>query len=158
VYYTFVIGGTSFSGKAEIPNGQGIALHESDKISVRFLPSNPAINHPDAWEWSPLMSLVPIIFAIISIGFGGAALAILFRERRLVREGTAVPGIVTGCIRKDRGFQVEYAFRTEQGISIRGKSGSTDQFEAGANVWILYLSKNPRRNHLYPLPDYSVVE
>jgi len=50
VHYRFAIGGVTYYGKAKRPQGLGswTGLDVSDNILVRFLPSNPTINHPDA--------------------------------------------------------------------------------------------------------------
>jgi len=157
VKYSFTFKGKDFSGEARIPGHAGIVLHEQDRIVIRFLPSNPAINHPDAWEWSALMGLDAIGFQIFCAALVGVTLIFLCRERRLVCEGKAVPGVVTSCTPDDRQFKVKYEFRTEDGILMTGSNSREDSYETGACIWILYLPQRPQRNCSYPLPGYSVL-
>jgi hypothetical protein len=158
VKYTFTFNGKNFWGKARIPNHAGIVLHEQDKILIRFLPSYPAINHPYGWEWSALMDVVPVGFQIFFALLVIVALIFLRRERRLLREGKAVQGVITSCTPHDRQFKVKYEFRTEEGILMTGHSNCKDSYETGSSIWILYLPKRPQRNCSYPLPDYCVLE
>ena len=158
VKYSFTFEGKKFLGKARIPGNSGIVLHQQDQILIRFLPLDPAVNHPYAWEWSALMNLDSIGFQLFCAVIIGIALIFLRRERRLAREGKAVPGVVTSCTRKDRQFRVDYDFRTEDGILMTGGSGCKDFYETGTHIWILYLPQRPRRNRSYPLPDYRIIE
>jgi hypothetical protein len=157
VKYSFTFKGKSFWGEARIPNHAGIVLHEQDKIIIRFLPSDPAINHPYGWEWSALMDAVPVGFQIFFALLVVVALIYSRRERRLVREGKAVQGTVTSCTPDDRQFRVKYEFRTESGILMTGGSTCKDSYETGACIWILYLSNKPQRNCSYPVPGYDVL-
>jgi hypothetical protein len=157
VRYTFTAGGTTYSGEARVPRHAGIILNASDRIFIRFLPSNPAINHPDAWEWSPLMGLDQNIFLVFFWTMGGLALAFLLRDRKLAREGQATAAVVTSCPPRDRYYRVSYEFHTEDGILIPGHSDSKVSYETGSRLWILYLPRRPRRNHTYPLSFFEVV-
>jgi len=157
VKYSFTFKGEHFSGKARIPGHSGIVLHEQDRIKIRFLPSDPAVNHPDAWEWSALMGLDSIGFQIFMALMVVAALTFLRRERRLAREGRAVSGVVISCTRNDRQFKVKYEFHTEDGMLMTGSSGCKDPYETGNRIWILYLPDKPRRNVSYPIPGFSIV-
>ncbi len=160
VEYTFTYNGTAYSGKAKEPRSSGpwTAFNESDKIFVRFLPSNPAVNHPAAWEWSALMGLDSIIFQIFLLTMSGVALIVLLRDRKLARDGTPAAGEVVACTPKNRQFQVSYEFCTESGQLIKGESGSRDPYEVGARIWILYIPQNPGRNHSYPLDFFEIAE
>jgi hypothetical protein len=157
VKYSFTFKGKDFSGKARIPGHSGIVLNVRDHILIRFLPSNPAVNHPDAWEWSALMDTVPVgffaFFALITV----VGLIFTRRERRLVREGVAVRGAVTSCTRNDGQFKLKYEFRTEEGILMTGSSSCKNSYETGTCIWILYLPQRPQRNCSYPLPGYSII-
>jgi hypothetical protein len=156
VSYTFTVNGTAFSGWAQMPQNLAGSLRESDHILVRFLPANPAINHPDAWAWSVLLNLdwiaVQILFAII----GSVVMVILSRERRLASEGRPSVGVVATCAPKDRTFWVKYDFSTEDGRSIKGSGYCWSRQEIGASICVLYLPQNPRRNRPYPLPNFRV--
>ena len=142
VNYQFAFDGVIDSGSAEEPNaGPGTSLHKSDKILVRFLPSNPAVNHPDAWEWSPAIGWDWIAFQVFFWLMGSFALVLLLRDRTLARKGNVASGVVTSCIRKDRFFHTEYEFRTADGASMKGHTDRKDEYETGATVWVLYLPR-----------------
>jgi hypothetical protein len=157
VKYSFTLEGRDFSGEARIPGNSGIVLHERDHIIVRFLPSDPTMNHPDAWEWSPLMGLLPTgllpFFGVLVV----VALIFLRREQKVISNGKAVQGVVTGCTRNDGQFKVRYDFRTEDGGLVTGSSYSNDSYGTGDRIWILYLPESPRRNVSYPVPGSSVL-
>ena len=65
-----------------------LILHEADPIAVRYLPSDPTVNHPADWEWSGLeiMDLIPEVFMLFFTSVGVIALVALFRNRRLGRQ------------------------------------------------------------------------
>ncbi|MGO8758494.1 MAG: DUF3592 domain-containing protein [Terracidiphilus sp.] len=157
VSYTFTANGSHYLGKAKMPNYR-LILHESDQILVRYLPSNPAVNHPAAWEWSGQSDLIPKAFALFFVVVGSVALVALVRDRKLAREGKPVEGIVIDCSPGKAEFRVKYEFRTDDGVPIMGLCNCTEEYEKGANIWILYLPWRPRRNHSYPMEFFSVAE
>jgi hypothetical protein len=156
VYYTFTVDGARYFGRAQIGGDFRGPLHKSDEIAIRFLPSDPAINHPDAWEWSMTEQLLPILFFVFFLGVTVWGLAYIRRERELARNGKPVQGIVTNCAPQKDWYQVAYEFRTEDGEHMSGASDSQDSYETGQKIWILYLSKRPHINHAYPLSDYEI--
>lgn len=158
VNYAFAANGLSYSGEARMPSHFGTVLDKSDKILIRFLPANPDVNHPSAWEWSAWMGLDKALFSLFFIAMGSIAMTMLRRERKLAREGTVVAAIVKSCAPKAGQFQTEYDFYVNDGERMTGRSTSKESFEVGANVWVLYLAARPRRNQLYPLSLYKVVE
>ena len=159
VQYSFAFNGVTYSGKAKSSHSEpAIGLSVSDPILVRFLATDPAINHPEAWEWSALIGLDYVAFKVFLMIVGIPVLASLLRARRLARQGKAAQGVVTSCVGKDGAFRLEYEFRTEEGVLLKGKGGSTDEFGAGATIWILYWPRKPQRNHCYPLSLFDIVE
>lgn len=160
VNYRFTVNGVAYSGEAMEPRspGPGTSFNRGDDILIRFLPSNPAINHPDAWEWSAVTGWYFIVGEVFLTSLGGLVLVLLLRDRRLARLGKAAAGIVIGCSRDDRWFRVEYEFRTEGGVLMKGHDDFKDEYGAGARIWILYLPQKPRRHHRYPLSTYTIVE
>jgi hypothetical protein len=54
VYYTFTVKGISFTGDAELPGSLLFSLRGPNSLPIRYLPANPNVNHPAAWEWSVL--------------------------------------------------------------------------------------------------------
>jgi|SRR5579863_8750491 len=87
VSYKFQADGTSYVGKAEMPNYR-LILHEKDPIAVRYLPTDPTVNHPADWEWSgfEIMDLVPEVFILCFTSVGVIALVSLFRNRQFARK------------------------------------------------------------------------
>lgn len=156
VSYRFIVDGVTYSGEAKEPP-DGTSLEKADTIPIRFLPSNPAINHPDAWEWSPAIGWLYTAGEIFLTAMGGLAFAFLWRDRRLAREGRAAAGVVAISIPDGRRFDVVYEFFTENGLRMKGKSDCADEYGAGARVWVLYLPQKPRRNQMYPLSFFEVV-
>lgn len=159
VTYAFEANGHNYSGKAELANYR-LIFHESDQIAVRYLPTDPTVNHPADWEWSGLeiMDLIPQVFMLFLASVGVAALVALFRDRTLARRGRPAKGVVTDCSPGKSDFQVEYEFRTDDGMPVTGHSSSPDEYGAGARVCVLYLPQKPRRNSMYPLRYFEVVE
>jgi hypothetical protein len=159
VVYRFAVNGVTYSGRALEPEnlGVGTSLDKGDKIPVRFLSYDPAVNHPDAWEWSLAIGWWFVAFQVFFWAIGGFCLALLMRDRKLARHGSIAAAIVRGCTPDDRRFRVEYEFRTGDGVLVKGHSDRPDECGIGTTVWILYLPQRPRRNDMYPLPLFDVV-
>jgi hypothetical protein len=160
VNYTFNVNGVSYSGEATESGTPSPAssLSKSDKIVIRYIPSNPKINHPESWEWSLETGWYYSAGELFFTALGGFAFSVLLRDRRLARHGKAVLGRVNSCTRKDRRFQVGYEFNTEDRMLIKGENDCRDEYGEGARIWVLYLPRKPRRNHIYPLTFYSIIE
>jgi hypothetical protein len=157
VKYNFALNGVTYSGKASEPT-TGTSLDKADKIPIRFLPSDPAVNHPDSWEWSATIGWLYSVLAIFLTAVGTFAFAVLLRDRSLARKVKAAAGVVTGCTRSGGTFDIEYEFSAGEGLVMRGKGDCADECGPGARVWILYLPQKPRRNSIYPLTYFDVVE
>jgi hypothetical protein len=159
VRYRFAVDGKTYSGETERPRSVGPwdALSRLHPILIRFFPSDPAISHPAAWQWSLLVYLPEIILIAFLDAMSGLMVAGLLRERTLAREGRAAAALVTSCTPQNRVFRLEYEFHTEAGESLKGKSDSQDSYEVGAKIWITYLPRNPKRNHPYPLNNWIVA-
>lgn len=85
VTYVFKANGLNYSGKAEVLNYR-LVLHERDPISVRYLPTDPTVNHPTDWEWSVEGDLIPEVFMLFFTSVGVMALVALIRNRRLPQD------------------------------------------------------------------------
>ena len=154
--YRFSIQGRLYLGRAGEPLFNPWIVHPSEQILIRYLPSNPNINHPDSWEWSVYVGLESIVLTAFFWMIGVVVLVALWRERTLARNGIVAAGRVKGCHRKDRLFQVDYEFFTEYGVGVQGHTSRVDEFEAGSRVWILYLPQRPSRNAIYPLSLFDI--
>jgi hypothetical protein len=174
VFYTFAVDGTTFTGKAELPWQLRDDVEKSNSLSIRYLPADPDVNHPAAWEWSffwwlPLSTdLVHLpdfsselerLFGSLIWGVGGLAfLVVLLAERKLLAEGAPATAVVTKCSPTKRGnFLVKYEFSTEEGRVVTGNCTDSSK-EIGANCCILYLPQNPRKNMSYPSSFFRVVQ
>jgi hypothetical protein len=173
VYYTFSVSGRSYTGEAELPWELRDDVERSNSLTVRYLPADPDVNHPAAWEWSffwlPLSTdLVHLPefgkesewFPALPIfgPFGFVVLMGLRSERKLLAEGVPATGLVTECARGTRGgYRVKYEFRAEDGRVVQGRCGS-ERREIGATICVLYLRQDPRRNQPYSRRNYCVAE
>jgi len=159
VNYRFTVDGVIYYGKALEPKNPqaGTSFDKGEEILVRFLPSDPATNHPAAWEWSLSIGWWFVVGEAFLTSMGGLALIVLLRDRRLARNGRAASAVVTACSKSDRWFRVDYEFNTENGVLIKGHSDFKDEYGVGARIWVLYLPSKPQRNHSYPLDFYSVL-
>jgi len=160
VCYRFTVNGVTYSAEALEPNTPvpGSGLDKGDSLPIRYLQSNPKINHPAAWEWSAFDGWYTTAGVMCAAVIGFVVLVCLLRDRKLARYGKAASGVALGSTRDGRLYRVEYEFHTEGGISMKGKKSGPDEFGAGARIRVLYLPENPRRNSRYPLDFFEVVE
>lgn len=157
VYYTFVVDGKSFTGHSYMPEKIGENLQDSDPLSIRYLPSNPVVNHPAAWE-DPESIWPGFIFLTILLASAFMVLKGLREERLLIAKGTPAVALVTKSSSTRSGFLVKYDFRTEDGMVIKGSSGYEICPEIGTNICVLYLQQDPSCNQLYPFRYYCVAQ
>ncbi len=175
--YTFTMNGTLFTGKAELPWQLQNDVERSNSLNIRYTPMHPEINHPAAWEWS-FIRWLPLSTDLIhvpdfsaefgwlfgSLMWGSIGLVYLIalgRERTLVAEGVPATAVVTKCSppKGRSGIVIKYEFRTLDGRVINGRSGGYDRLrEIGANICILYLPQNPKRNQTYPSRNFRVAQ
>ncbi len=159
VSYTFAVNGVSFAGEARVPNQLVTSLSESNTLPIRYLPANPAVNHPAAWEWSALLDWDSFVAPIIGLALALFLFATLRSERRLVIGGLPAVGEITRCTPGSRGgFSVNFDFRTQDGSITKGSGWSESRREIGERVCVLYLPQNPRRNLSYPSLNYRVAQ
>jgi len=157
VSYTFVVNGAAFVGEELVPRQVAASLRNSDALPIRYLPSDPAVNHPAAWEW--VVDTDTFVAPILSTGLFLFLFAALRSERRLVAKGLPAVGEITKCAPAGRGgFAVNFDFRTEDGIVTKGSGWSQCHREIGERVCVLYLPGNPKRNLSYPALNYCIVQ
>ena len=159
VSYTFTANGVALTGECSVPNDHVAGLREADPLPIRFLSSNPAINHPAAWEGPDPHWWVPCVFSMVFPACGFVLIIGLRRDRRLLAEGVPTAGVVTKRSRGSRGgYAMEYQFRTEDGRVAEGSGGCWNRPEIGSTVCVLYLPQNPRRNKAYSELTYRVAQ
>jgi len=152
VSYAFTAHGAALAGECAVPWEHWRGLREAGPLPIRFLPSNPAINHPAAWEGpdSDMWWVACVLSAFIAAtGIWGAVIP-LRRDRELVAKGAAAAGVILKCFQGGRGGWVaNYQFRTEDGTTAQGTSPCPNRLEIGSTVCVLYLPQAPRRNQPY---------
>jgi hypothetical protein len=157
VYYTFVVDGRSFTGHSFMPREVGSRLRDSDPLVIRYLPSNPAVNHPAGWESS--QSIWPgILLLILLLASSFVFLRMLRRERLLIANGTPALALITKCSSTKGGYLLKYDFRTADGMVVTGSGGNGSCPEIGAHICVLYLQQNPSCNQPYPSRYYCVAQ
>ena len=156
--YAFAVDGTTYTGEVIVPDGQKDHIRQLDSIPIRYLPVNPEVSHPDAWEestfsaWGPLFG--PVVFAVVGI----VSAVSQSRQRKLLAEGQTAEAVVTACSRAKGGFNIRYEYRTAEGERFNSSSVRKDSQGIGAKICVLYMPQQTRRNTLYPLDTYSVKE
>ena len=151
ITYRFEYAGRAYTSRVKTPRKIWSGLSKGATVPVRFVPSQPSINHPIAWN-APAF---PLWLACLLAGTL-AALSFLppipvRRQARLVAEGRPAAGRVTGFKKTDKAIQVQYEFRLLNGAIAKGKTNTSKPPVEGAPICVLYDPENPRRNALYPL-------
>jgi hypothetical protein len=151
VSYRFTAGELEYTARKGVPPRIWQTLRAGSTLPVRFLPSNPKVNHPTEWDDTPMPNWVPYLvsgeLAVIAV-----VLAILLRKQvRLLTEGRPAPGIVTGHRRTKNGTVIRYEFQLMNGATAKGRGQSRRPPAIGSPVCVLYDPENPRRNAPYPL-------
>ncbi|HUB77759.1 MAG TPA: DUF3592 domain-containing protein [Bryobacteraceae bacterium] len=156
VGYAFTANGVRIKGEAAVPADQWAEIQKAGFLPVRYLPSDPAINHPAAWEASPNLWMPILAPAILAAG-GVFLLWTLGRQKQLAAEGVPAPGVITRCFRVKNGWRVRYQFRLKDGTIGKGRDQASRKLDAGTSVCVLYRAESPGRNQLYPGCSYRVV-
>ena len=158
-YYSFALNGRTFTGRSSI---QLSDLQVSDPLPILYLPSNPSINHPSAWEEPILLVWIPFFAPVALLLISLVVYISMHWDRHLVANGTPAVAVITKCTersgRSRNMFTIEYEFRTEGGIVTNGNSSSESRQEIGASICILYLLRNQRRNQTYTSLGYRVAQ
>jgi hypothetical protein len=163
VRYTFRVGSVWYQGETKLPRDGRADPSVNQPILVRYLPSDPSVNHPSAWEWSLGWDTVPVLWFVL-LAFGAFAAALitagtLLRERTLAREGLVAEGQVTACSPNRSKFSVEYKFHAEGNVIMEGSNEYSDnEYEVGSSVRVIYLRHHPKTNALYPLSSFYVAK
>jgi hypothetical protein len=151
VSYQFTVREREYVARKGVPPRIWQTLKAGSSLPVHFLPSNPKVNHPIAWDDTPtppwVAYLVPGELTAIAL-----LLALLLRKQvRLLTEGRPAPGIVTGWRRTRDGTILRYEFVMLNGATAKGRGKSRRPPAVGSPICVLYDPENPRRNAPYPL-------
>jgi hypothetical protein len=157
--YTFPVNGSYIVGKAEIPRSLENGFCARCVISVRYLPSNPAINHPAAWDESASAVWVEEVFSLMPGALGTWLLYMLGGERKLLIGGVPATATATECTRGRNGFFTSFEFRAADGEIISGSYTFGSRQEVGATFCVLYLPQKASSNEPYAqLNSYRIAD
>ena len=151
VAYRFTVQERAYAARKGVPARIWQTLKAGSSLSVRFLPSDPKVNHPTEWNDTPMPNWLPYLLsgALAAIAFG--CTIPLRIQMRLLTEGRPAPGIVTGLRRTKEGTVIRYEFQLLNGATAKGRGQSRRPPAIGSPVCVLYDPENPRRSAPYPL-------
>jgi hypothetical protein len=156
VAYEFTANGARIHGESEVPDKMWAGVRRAGFLPVRYLPSDPTVNHPAAWDAERLPEWFPVVIPLLWVLGSGFLLFNLRRQGKVATDGVPAAGVVTKCRRVKGGWAARYQFRTPEGAIAKGRDRVYSKLEPGSSVCVLYLPDNPRRNHIYPLCLYTV--
>ena len=150
--YTFTVNGAYYTGQSEIPKELWKSLRAYDPLPILYLPENPGINKPTAWEAPGYSNLFLYLYPAFMAVFALFIVRRLPSQRRLAVEGIGVRGCITECAGPTRnGFTLDYTFRNANSGEIEiGICHSAHSRKVSSNVWVLYLPADPSRSEIYP--------
>jgi hypothetical protein len=158
VTYAFTANGIRLQGDSSVPEKLWEGIRKAGFMPIRYLPSDPSINHPLAWEPSIEPAWVPFTLPVLLAGVAIGLLIHVRRQGQVAAEGVPAVGVVNRCFRVKGGWAVRYQFRMKDGAIARGSSQAGHRLEVGSAICVLYLPPNPRRNQMYPLRFYRVTQ
>lgn len=152
ISYTFAVNGVYYTGQSQIPKELWRSLRADDSLPVMYLPENPSINRPTAWEVPGYSNMFLYLYPAFIVVFGLFIVRRLPLQRRLAAEGIGVRGCVTECVGPSRsGFSLDYSFRNANSHEVEiGSCPSDRSWKVGSNVWVIYLPSDPSRSEIYP--------
>jgi hypothetical protein len=161
VRYTFAVDGIVLSGESTLPQETWHGLRPGDSLRILYLPSDPNINRPAAWEGATPSDLWILVFPAGMALFGLVLIGKIPLQRRLAVEGVAARGRIDDWHRRSRGgFVLDYTFKTrDSDETVTGSCRGDRSRQVGSEVWVLYLPSDPRRSEIYPFnADFFRIE
>jgi len=158
VRYAFSANGVRLQGESRVPPSLWNGVRKSGFLPIRYLPSDPNINHPAGWEDRPDAAWMQFILPGVMAISGIVLVITLRRQAEMTAEGLPAVGVVTRCVSVKGGWAVRYRFRMKGGAVASGASQVRRRMEVGATICVLYLPQNPRRNQVYPTTLYRVTQ
>jgi hypothetical protein len=151
IAYRFEYGGRIYTHSVLASTKIWQNFPKGSTIAVRFVPSQPTISHPIAWDARPLP--LWLAYSITSIVAAPALLLPipLRRQIRLLAEGQPAPARVTRVNRTNTAILVRYEFSLPSSAMVQGRANASKPPADGAPLCVLYDPENPRRNTIYPL-------
>ena len=158
--YQFAVAGHDFQGRRRISRSHWKQLREGSAIAVRYLSSDPNRNFPAADPPRPNSIWLSVGFAGVLLFIAGVLLWMVNGARRLLEDGRAAPGVITGNDRRssEHGSYnvIKYEFRTAGGSTYKGRANRA-KMPPGTIICVIYNPDNPRRNAPYPFQLVKVA-
>jgi hypothetical protein len=132
VQYTFPVDDTIYAGKAVVPDKFASALRGTDVLEIRYVPDNPAVNHPADWEQTTFSSFTPLFLPAAPGIFAMLLLAQVRVQRRLRAQRTLAFAVSTKRSRARNNFRLMYKFHTKGAVAPSGRNQSEARMEPGA--------------------------
>jgi len=163
VAYRFIRQGRAYDQNAKIPLRVWKDLRVGSDLPVHYVPFRPDLNYPFDFSKKPMPLWIPFVVAVgLAAGSFLATLPVR-RERRLLADGRAAPGLVThygkaehGSHGAELGRKYYYVFPLLSGAIAKGQAGPIKNPPAiGSTITVLYDPDNPHRNAPHP---FSMVK
>jgi hypothetical protein len=153
VTYEFQAEGRTYHRSVGAPLSVWKKLAPGSPLTVRFLPSDPAHNHPSDWAESTMPLWLALLLGCLLAAGGGVLVLVLRWQLALLSEGRPAPAVVTRYSHAQHGQKnIHYEFPLFGGGMAKGRRGPSRRLPAiGATLCVIYDRENPRRNALYPL-------
>jgi hypothetical protein len=152
VSYRFTAEERAYDMRKKVPTRIWQTLKAGSSLLVRFLPSNPKVNHPTGWNDTPMPLWVPYLVSLAQAVIAWGCTIPLRIQMRLLTEGRPAQGTVTAHRRTKDGTILRYEFVLLNGATAKGRGGQSRHPAAiGSPICVLYDPENPRRNAPYPL-------
>ena len=157
VAYRFNAGGLVYDAQRKLSPATWSRLAVGSRIAVVYVPSDPVVNYPRGDPERPIPVWLPYAVAAIPAVLGGLVLNLIRRERRLLVEGRAAPGVVTahrkrGGTHGGHGMEFSYKFVMFSGSTAQGRGRPRrSPPPVGSTICVLYDPDHPSSNAPYPL-------
>lgn len=158
VSYTFKAGDATYTGNARVPAEMARSLAGFKSLAVLYLPANPAINQPAAWEPSPHLRIALLVAPVIAALLGVMLFILLGIEYRMAAEGRPALAMVSKCTRGRNGYLINYRIRLGDETTIKGRGWCESPQEPGNGIWVLCQPGKSRRSLPYPLTYCRVLK
>lgn len=158
VSYTFSAGDATYTGAARVPAELARSLRGFKSLAVLYLPANPAINEPAAWEPLPHLRLALLVVPMIAAVLGLMLFILLGIEYRMAAGGKPALAMISQCTEGRHGYLIHYRIRLGEETWIKGRGWCKSPQEPGNGIWVLYAPGRQQRSMPYPLAYCRVIK
>jgi hypothetical protein len=158
IAYEFQHDGRTYAGAAKTPKRIWATLAVGSPVSIRYLPEDPARNHPARWRAGSLPLWLPPALSAVLVAVAFLLVWLIRRQTQLLSEGRPAPARIVKHTKGQHGKSYKYEFPVLGGGTMTGGGGETSRPPAiGATICIVYDRDNPGRNSPYPFCLVRVV-